>query len=360
MVVSHFPYPGQHGYPQSGGSTDQMMYSSNRSRCESGSSEGSRGSGSTGSGKSRRRSHRPRGCRGGSNRRRNNSNVGGEGKKRNPNNKHSSVGNYHGNGAIRGNKHSYNNITSSNYEIGGVSQASHYQLPCVYSDLSGSTLSTFPYSSDNSSDCFGRSMVSSYGEIMDHPVLQNSLSDSSNEFMPGHDDSQILPPMPRDAFQQQRPIPLGPNPYALNATVSARSASLPPINAGYNCISAALSYSAISLPPTASSSATDPKTGPSGILQPLSLSHTRGHSRHNINVTEIFAEVPKELAFVSLDKSAVTIPEEANDYRAERLEKQRQTVEGGSLFVTSPRSFLMGVKTSFHDSAPGAPTVYSF
>lgn len=358
MVVSHFPNPGQHGYPQSGVPADQMMYSSNRSRCESGSSEGSRGSGSTGSGKSRRRSHRPRGCRGGSNRRRNNNNVGGEGKKRTSNNKYSSVGNYHGNGATRGNKHSYNNMTSSNYEIGGVSQTSHYQLPCVYSDLSGSTLSTFPYSSYNSSDCFGRSMVSSYGETMDHPVLQNSLSDSSNEIILGHDDSQILPPMPRDAFQQQRPIPLGPNPYALNAAVSARSTSLPPINTGYNCTSTALSNSAISLPSTASSTASDPETRPAGILQPLS--HTRGHSRHNINVTEMFAEVPKETAFVSLDKSVVTIPEEANDYRAERLEKQRQTVEGGSLFVTSPRSFLMGVKTSFHDSAPGAPTVYSF
>ena len=33
-----------------------------------------------------------------------------------------------------------------------------------------------------------------------------------------------------------------------------------------------------------------------------------------------------------------------HNYRAERLEKQRQTVVGGSLFVTSPRSFLMGLK----------------
>jgi hypothetical protein len=35
------------------------------------------------------------------------------------------------------------------------------------------------------------------------------------------------------------------------------------------------------------------------------------------------------------------------EYRVERLEKQRQNVEGGSLFVTSPRSFLMGFNKSF-------------
>jgi hypothetical protein len=48
-----------------------------------------------------------------------------------------------------------------------------------------------------------------------------------------------------------------------------------------------------------------------------------------------------------------------HDYRAERLQKQRQDVEGGSLFVTSPRSFLMGFKKSFHDSSvPVTSIVY--
>jgi hypothetical protein len=47
-------------------------------------------------------------------------------------------------------------------------------------------------------------------------------------------------------------------------------------------------------------------------------------------------------------QSGLTEEADGTDYRFERIEKQCQMLAGGgSLFVTSPRSFLMGRKNSF-------------
>jgi hypothetical protein len=370
-MVSHLAYSVQHAYQSSAAPTEQMMYSSNRLRSESGSSESSRGSGSTGSGKSRRRSHRPRGCRGGSNRRRNH---GSEGKRAPPHdNPAPSLRDFHGKGAARGNSFAYNFQASNSYDVSLASQSAQYRLHGIYGDLSSASADlSFPEYEGSSSlgvssfncrvgDSFGRPEANVYG-AMEHPVLQSSFSESSNEIIPGYDDGQILPPMPPNAFHKQRPIPTGPNPYALNASTPATNTLLPANTFGYNSAGVTMSYAASSMPPPATSAIDETHSRHPGILQPLS--YVCSNSHHNINVAEIPGEnMDKKFSFVSLDKLASWFPEIHDGYREERLEKQRQNVEGGSLFVTSPRSFLMGVKKSLSDSSAASSNpsaVFSF
>ncbi|KAG7351237.1 hypothetical protein IV203_010597 [Nitzschia inconspicua] len=372
-MTTHLSYSDNHFYPASA-AAEQMTHTSNRLRSESGSSDSSRGSGSTGSGKSRRRSHRPRGCRGGSNRRRNNNNNNnGEGKKNTRHTRRAYSGDFHGNGAVRGNEFPYNQNLSSNYDALMASQATHYQLPGLYSDYSSvgadSCLPAFRHGSGIVNDSSAQPVLRSFGSL-DFPALQSSFSESSNEIIPGYDDGQILPPMPPNAFQEKVPIPMGPNPYALNVSKANKSTFLPANNIGYTSVGITFPYAAASMPPplpppppATTSTATDAETSQAGILQPLAHVHNNNNNNHNIPVGDVAAGTQKRFSFLSLDKAAVQIPEENSGYRAERLEKQRQNVEGGSLFVTSPRSFLMGVKNSFHESAAAtgaSPVVHSF
>jgi hypothetical protein len=364
-MVSHFLYSGQHFYQQSA-HAEHMIHTSNRLRSESGSSESSRGSGSTGSGKNRRRSHRPRGCRGGSNRRRNNVS---EGKKKAL--QHTSQADFSGD-AIRGNNFSYNNANvPSRYDGSFIphNTQSQYQLQGMYSGYSNASADTgysrysdfIPSSGLNNSsyhmnnEYFGLRGGNSFGTT-DFPSLQTSFSDSSNEMIPGYDDNRILPPMPTNAFLDQRPIPTGPNPYALNTSTSGKSmfnpARLCPDSVRATLPSAATSVSL--------SVGAETRSHAPGILEPLQ--HVLSNSRQNTNVGEMVMGPGTDFSCIRVDKSAGMNADQDNIYRAKRLEKQRQNVEGGTLFVTSPRSFLMGAKSSFHEplATTSAPVLQSY
>jgi hypothetical protein len=360
-MVSHFGYSSQYFYHQSAhADADQMIHTSNRLRAESGSSESSRGSGSTGSAKSRRRSHRPRGCRGGSNRRRNNV---CDGKKKVPQYKAST--DLRGHDAIRGNSFTCSSTNvASRYDVSFIPHNVPYQLQGMYSGYSNANEDSGYYDflpsrgvtniNHHINEHLGR--CAGFGNT-EFPSLRTSFSDSSNEMIPGYDDSQILPPMPTNAFQDQRPIPTGPNPYALNISTSAKSV-IDSARIGHHSARAALLSEALSEPPTDGSSGTEPNSHHPGILQPLQ----KVYSRHNINFGEMVTEAGKDFAFFSLDESVGINADQDNVYRAQRLDKQRQNVLGGSLFVTSPRSFLMGVKKLFHEPSgtTGAPALHSY
>jgi hypothetical protein len=334
-------------------SGDQMMYESNRSRADSGtsgSSESSRGSGKP----PRRRSHRPRGCRGGSSRRRNNSVDNANGKlpvKSNvlsPNNKV----------RIANNKQkSRTEQSSSKNNMDPSREQNHYSIPvqdfsfqiphprppslsrsyqdCNFQDgkesisLSAATAPSTDYSSnagssyDHSSPPFYQSQMS-----FEFPAILQSFSDSSFEdgmeqqkqlhnysnILPpcahitntkgNNDDGYILPPLPSNAFENE-PIPSGPNPYALKLSTHPE---------GY--------YSRHPQPP---------------------LSRQHGYGYPTMTNPQFQQQPPSLQMPYSNQHNQQQHP--PYDYHAERLEKQRQNVEGGSLFCTSPRSFLMGRKT---------------
>jgi hypothetical protein len=336
-------------------SGDQMMYESNRSRSDSGTS-GSSGS-SRGSGKPpRRRSHRPRGCRGGSSRRRT-----------------TSVDNANGKPPVKSNDPSTNNKvpidnnkqnsrteqSSSKNDMDPSRQHNHYSIPVQefsfpspqpkpsglsrsYQDfhyqhgedsisLPAATAPSADYSSnvgssyDQSSPFYYQSQMST-----EYPAILRSFSDSSSEeaameqqkqpskynnMLPpcarntntngNNDNGYSLPPLPSNAFENE-PIPSGPNPYALKLSTHPE---------GY--------YSQHPQPP-------------------VSRQHGYGYpTTANLQ----FQEQPPSLQMPYSNHHNQQHP--SYDYQAERLEKQRQDVQGGSLFVTSPRSFLMGRKTDF-------------
>jgi len=171
--------------------------------------------------------------------------------------------------------------------------------------------------------------------------------------------------MPPNSFQEPRPLPTGPNPYALNLSVSTSSTYIPCCNINPLAMEGPLPPTNPAFPPPFWSATRPP---PPGILQPLN------HTKENNNIQNQFSVVDQGLkrgeglmetySFESssctdsyLDPPAHDAKNQKYEYRAERLEKQRQNVEGGSLFVTSPRSFLMGMKKSFHTSS--AATVAS-
>jgi hypothetical protein len=347
-MVSHFPHSEQHVYRHSM-HPEQLIHSSNRLRAESGSSESSRGSGSTGSGKSRRRSHRPRGCRGGSSRRRNN---GCEGKKKVQ--QHRPPTNFRGHETIRGNNFAYvNTYAPSRYDFSFIPHDTHYQLQEMYGGADSGYSEFFPSSTMNNghqqaNEHHGHVAGNSIG-ITGFPSLQASSSESSNEMIPGYEDYQILPPMPTNVFHDQRLIPTGPNPYALNTSKSGKG--MFNLNRmGHDSVRATLAFEATSVQPLVVSAGVETHLHSPRILEPLK--HICSNSRHNKFIGEMLTETQKDFAYVSVDKSMC--PDQDNVYRSQRLEKQRQKVAGGSLFVTSPRSFLMGIKTSFHE--PSATT----
>jgi hypothetical protein len=351
-MVSSFSYPSQYVYRPSMVSEQMMGTNSNRSRSESGSSDSSRGSGSTESGKSRRRSHRPRGCRGGSNRRRNN---GGEGKLSSFNKPNITNADFNGNSGVRGNKlsHRTRHSVTSDYESSlppqQFSEASQFHSGGAY-DYSIGKRDTFSYDfrQDYSPNLFGAD--NGFYSAMDHQhhgqytgfsSLQPSFSESSNEILNDQEECQILPPMPTAPFQECRPRPTGPNPYALNLSVSTSSTFIPG-SMNYNSVGGAL------LPPVNPSLSTRDNIAaarpphPPGILK--SVRNIRGNN-NLLNIGDLLLDAGKDFAMTSL---AIKKPSTHHDteYRAERLEKQRQNVVGGSLFATSPRSFLMGVKST--------------
>jgi len=159
----------------------------------------------------------------------------------------------------------------------------------------------------------------------DYPLLQSSFSESSSEtiveqrdaYTQNRHDEGILPPPPSDeSFNHSNPILPGPNPYALN---SYGSSSINNSNLVYV---------------THSNAASNPV--PAMVL-PVSRPQP-----NLVNPTP--AMTPRLPGILQQAHNQVDF-----NYRAQRLEKQRQNVVGGSLFVTSPRSFLMSCKRSFHE-----------
>lgn len=364
-MTNYLPYQPSNPYP-----SDQLMYLSNRSRSESGSSESSRGSGN--SSRSRRRCHRPRGCRGGSNRRRN---ISGEGMKKGVFNTSSSA---YGrpNGKIQygaNNVHSASDLSCHGYHPsdGHSLQGGFYggdgtrDLSFELPDFTA--ISTAPHL-DGISRYHKLDLERSSGRhelTMDFPPLQNSYSDSSvdlgmgqEEFFTGQrmlppmargllggtgrarsqQSDQILPPLPAHAFDREETILSGPNPYALNLGTSTTSSFLP--------------KSTIPPPPALPLPSPRLKKNETPIF-PTKLG--RILSPHNAS-SLIVGSRNDGLGHKS-QECVVDNNDKLNDgYRAERLEKQRQNVQGGSLFVTSPRSFLMGL----NKTDPLLPSSFGF
>ena len=340
-------------------SGEQMMYESNRSRSDSGTS-GSSGS-SRGSGKPpRRRSHRPRGCRGGSSRRRNNSADNANGKQP----VKSSDPSTNKKVLTDNNKQeSSTEKSSSTNDMDPFRQQNHYPIPEEFSfpspqpkppnlsrsyqdchsqhgeesiSLSAATAPSTDYSSnvgssyDQYSSFYDQSHMST-----EFPALLRSFSDSSSEsaameqqkqlhsynnILPpcahitntngNNDNGYILPPLPSNAFENER-IPSGRNPYALRLSTHPE---------GY--------YSQHSQPP---------------------LSHQHGYGYPTMTNPHFQQQASAlQMPYSNHHNQQQQQQQQQHppyDYHAERLEKQRQNVEGGSLFCTSPRSFLMGRKT---------------
>jgi len=351
-MANHFSYPSSHG-----NSNDQVMYTSNRSRSESGSSDSSRGSGNSGnsgnSGKPRRRSHRPRGCRGGSNRRRQKNGEGNkpyfkktynsdfknrvQGKFSHPSmneNDHAGPSEEEfvkndnkkngGRGSVR--RGSYNENSGKDYNI----IIPDYTYP--NSEISVSISSDL----QPGANTYGHNPQAYYGSCApryggesenDYPLLQSSFSESSSETIVEQRDvyaqskhvDSILPPPPSDElFNRPNQILPGPNPYALNSFGTGAINNSNPVYVTHSYAAptpAPAIVLPVSRPPLPHLVDSAPGMAPSlpGLVQ---------------------QQTPNDGDF---------------NYRAERLQKQRQNVVGGSLFVTSPRSFLMSCKRSFHE-----------
>jgi len=355
-MANHFSYQSGHG-----NSNDQVTYTtSNRCRSESGSSDSSRGSGNSGnSGKQRRRSHRPRGCRGGSNRRRQKSGEAGNKqffkKTYNSDFKNRVHGKF-SNSSMNQNHHagpseeeyatnnmkknsgqgsfsrgSYNNNSGKDYNNGFLPD---YPYPSK-SGISVSTGSDLQQGGNtyghNLQNYYGNNAPKFIGEPEnDYPLLQSSYSESSSEtifeqrdaYSQNNHDDRILPPPPSDEpfHRPNHQIIPGSNPYALTSSGSAGN-----IN-NSNPVYVTHSYAAPTPPAPA-------------IVNPVSRPPRPHHVNSNPNMATSY--LPGILQQQEQHNNQVDF-----NYRAQRLEKQRQNV-GGSLFVTSPRSFLMSCKRSF-------------
>ena len=358
----------------------------NRSRLDTGtsaSSEDSKGAGKP----PRRRSHRPRGCRGGSNRRKftnSEPNKGNEQKQK------------------QGNKGATTKLTKLNQ----ASQNQNRSSMTEFTILSRQAHSNQQQFSDYKSEVHQRyngnlaDYTLSYDSfdniLIPHDLIQQSYSDSSSDF--GADpigqggmfwqldsesssshssrssvqnftgtNNQILPPLPTNVFDNEA-TPSGPNPYALR---SHNHEKLDPLGVpmGEN------------LPQYP-----EPKSYPnhsklmSGYATPMKLSapstynppypSLQYHSNNNNNFengqdlkdfhfpSTMGPPPPRPKPVLSLSNLNLSMSSinttgslsgsnTPHDYRAVRLEIQRQNVEGGSLFMTSPRSFLMGKRNDF-------------
>ena len=332
-MANHYSYQSSHS-----NSNDQVMYTSNRSRSESGSSDSSRGSGN--SGKPRRRSHRPRGCRGGSNRRKQKNAEGGNKQhfkktyssdfKNRVHGKFSqplvNQNNYAGPSEEEFFTKNSNNGPQNNFRQGCLHKNPDNACNIVLLDYPHpksaiSTTSGLPFGGNihghSQQKGFYRNNAPRYvGESdNDYPLLQSSFSESSSESIIENRDA-ILPPLPSDdLFDRPHQIIPGPNPYALKSSGAGSMIDSHPVYPTYGG-------------PT-------PTTAPTIVL-PV--------SRPQPQFVDSTPDVTMLLPGLQQARKDIDF-----NYRAQRLEKQRQSVVGGSLFVTSPRSFLMSCKSSFHE-----------
>lgn len=149
----------------------------------------------------------------------------------------------------------------------------------------------------------------------DYPLLQSSYSESSCETIVENQDAILPPPPSDDLFNRPHQILPGPNPYALKSPGVGNINNNHPMYLNH-------AYSAPTTTPT--------------IVLPV--------SRPQPHFVDSTPDITMCLPGLQQARNDIDF-----NYRAQRLEKQRQNVVGGSLFVTSPRSFLMSCKSSFHE-----------
>lgn len=394
-------YPSKMRYSSSSGGPNNNLVlvgerNNNRLRLDtgaSGSSEESKGGGKP----PRRRSHRPRGCRGGSNRRRNNnadnvtraSTKGNEQKTKQENKTFISKYTNQKQGfpsmcgptmqefTILNRQSQFDQTISMDYQNNlcqrehstsssmSVSKApftdyssthesfDHFFLPNEFTSIQSSF-------SDSSSD-FGIDPASQATMMLQSDSDNSSVGSGSNSI-----GNRILPPLPSNVVQYEY-IPSGPNPYALKSSSIQGNADK------------SVMYSCENLTPfqePSHSSYTKMMGGYATPMKelvhttynhnyPLQQSHSNYESGYN-NQKDTNAHshlmgppLPRPRVAVEVSASASAnskygasiIPSlsssNENEYRSVRLEIQRQNVEGGSLFLTSPRSFLMGKRNCF-------------
>jgi hypothetical protein len=136
---------------------------------------------------------------------------------------------------------------------------------------------------------------------------------------------QILPPLPSDVFEKHRPIPSGPNPYALKLSSGLKTATA--------------IIDAVGNVPDEGRVLQPRQSNLSLKIETIADDETASHTPFSINKgnhrTSHASNINKALDDKGHHRAA-----------AEQIRKQSKMVEGGSLFVTSPRSFLMGVRTA--------------
>lgn len=251
----------------------------------------------------RRRSHRPRGCRGGSNRRKN---KHGENRNRNNASKPMKTGTTKKQESFKTSRPAYNNTTSAKKHTWPLAKevSSGNMLRgrenCV-NNSSYSTSSEVDFqdvileSGSNSSSelSYGTDILPSFSESSSEEGIPNPATLSSNREI---GKEYILPPLPSSTFQRFQPAaPRGPNPYALQPSTQ------------HNNFQGQQPYPQLSQKEEAS---------------------IRGRNENSSHGLVTYQPFPW------------------SDFNAQRLSKQRQPVSGGSLFCTSPRSFLMGKTTT--------------
>lgn len=261
----------------------------------------------------RRRSHRPRGCRGGSNRRKN---KGGE--NRSSFNK-SRKGLTKKQGSFTNQRSSFNKGSNASEEILSTNNAKTNM---------GQQLGAYEYDRALSLQEFGVPQAEMFYSSEYHSSsssgtdLQESLSESSEEGIQNlntrsfHSDPNdmglILPPMAVKRNHESEPVRFrGPNPYALHPTTNQNISDLRlPVYGMYN------------------------------------HGNAQGPEAHKMNHFYINGNVYSEnLPHVGL--LALNIPgmeSKISQHVTKQHQQPRPVRGGGSLFCTSPRSFLMGNK----------------
>ena len=375
----HSSFPGARNNFQVG-----SVSSYNRSRLDtetSASSEDSKGAGKP----PRRRSHRPRGCRGGSNRRKFNNSENNKSNEQKP-----KQGNKATN--VKPTKHNQVSQRSSMTEFTILSRQAHSTHQTII-DFKSEL-----YQRENSVSSAGTDYTLSYDTfenfLIPHDLIHQSFSDSSSDF--GADpigqggmfwqldsdsssshsgrsslrnfttgnNNQILPPLPTNVFENEA-TPSGPNPYALRSHNHEKLDNYI-VPAGENLPHFQEPKSYPNYPKLMSGYATPmkislqpPYNNPSyPSLQCHSNSFENGQDLKDCSVSSSMGPPPPRpkpvLSMSNLNLSMNINTTESlsggntpHDYRAVRLEIQRQNVEGGSLFMTSPRSFLMGKRNDF-------------
>eukprot|EP00980_Cylindrotheca_fusiformis_P014645 scaffold3978_cov99-Cylindrotheca_fusiformis.AAC.2 len=257
----------------------------------------------------RRRSHRPRGCRGGSNRRKN---KNGEPRNKNVVNTLSKRGT-----AKKQESFKTSRPASDKYPTNAKNQwaSTGNALPATQCNAAQSFYSNTPQL--DFSDMISTTGLNSNSDLSSHASTDDinpsfSQSSSSDENNANHttlcvsretEKEQILPPLPSVAFQNVEPAtPRGPNPYALQP--SAQLNIFP------------------------------------GQHSPFGMAYPQHSQKNRVSIHTANADITPGLV--------VFQPYSGPDHKSQHLLQQRQT--GGSLFCTSPRSFLMGKKTIINRS----------